>query len=98
MYVVEEEVSETAEDEADANEVLLEDKKTVFKMQINKLCTRLLRLMSHEPDWPLSKTWRRKSWIKILEDLIVIYEGTNDKRNVKLSTDEIDKIIDRQET
>ena len=50
MYVVEEEVSETAEDEADANEVLLEDKKTVFKMQINKLCTRLLRLMSHEPD------------------------------------------------
>ena len=32
--------------------------------------------------------------IQILEDLIVIYERTNDKKNVERSNDEIDKIIE----
>ena len=32
--------------------------------------------------------------IQLLEDLIVIYERANDKKNVERSNDEIDKVID----
>ena len=94
----------SAEDEADANEVLLEElkrQKKVFKMQLTKLYTRLMRLMSDETIdreailTALENVEEKKlDAIQILEDLIVIYKRTNDKKNVERSNDEIDKIIE----
>ena len=67
----------SAEDDADANEVLLEElkrQKRVFKMQLTKLYTRLMTLMSEETidreailtalenveekNWMLYKSWK----------------------------------------
>ena len=74
----------SAEDDADANEVLLEKlkrQKRVFKMQLTKLYTRLMRLMSEETIdreailTALENVEEKKlDAIQILEDLIVIYE------------------------
>jgi len=93
----------SAEDEAYANQVLLGEikrQKRVFKVQLTKLYTRLMRLMSDEPInreailTALENVEEKKlDAIQILEDLIVIYERTNDKKNVERSNDEIDKII-----
>ena len=53
----------SAEDDADANEVLLEElkrQKRVPVMQLTKLYIDLMRLMSEETIDPPSKTWSRK--------------------------------------
>ena len=94
----------SAEDDADANDVLLEElkrQKRVFKMQLTKLYTRLMRLMSEETvDRKAILTTlenmeeKKLDAIQILEDLIVIYERANDKKNIERSNDEIEKIID----
>ena len=96
--------SGSTEDDVDANEVLLEElkrQKRVFKMQLTKLYTRLMRLMSEETidrEAILSALKnveeKKMDTIQLLEGLIVIYERANDKKNVERSNDEIDKIID----
>ena len=99
-----EESAGSAEDEADANEDLLEElkrQKRVLKMQLTKLYTRLMRLMSDETIdreailIALENVEEKKmDAVQILEDLIVIYERVNDKKNVERSNEEIDKIIE----
>lgn len=90
----------SAEDDADANEELKRQKR-VFKMQLTKLYTPLMRLLSDEPIdrkailTALENVEEKKlDAIQVLEDLIVIYERANDKKNVERSNDEIDKIIE----
>ena len=71
-------------------------------MQLTKLYTRLMRLMSDAETIDreailiaLENVEEKKmDAVQILEDLIVIYEGTNDKKNVERSNEEIDKIIE----
>ena len=70
-------------------------------MQLTKLYTRLMGLMSEEKIdreailTALENVEEKKlDAIQLLEDLIVIYERTNYKKNVERSNDEIDKIID----
>ena len=101
------ESSGSAEDDVDADEVLLEElkrQKRVFKMQLTKLYTRLMRLMSEETIdreailTALENVEEKKlDTIQFLEDLIDIYERTNDKKNVERSNDKIDKIIDAKD-
>ena len=89
-----EESAGSTEDETDANEVLLEElkrQKRVLKMQLTKLYSRLMRLMSDAETFDreailiaLENVEEKKmDAAQILEDLIVIYEGTNDKKNVE---------------
>ena len=85
------ESSGSAEDDVNANEVLLEElkrQKRVFKLQLTKLYTRLMRLMSKETIdreailTALENVEEKKlDTIQLLEDLIVIYERANDKKN-----------------
>ena len=70
-------------------------------MQLTKLYTRLMRLISEETIdreailTALENVEEKKmDTIQLLEDLIVIYERANDKKNVERSNDEIDKTIE----
>ena len=91
-------------EEDDANEVLLDElkrQKKIVKMQLTKLYSRLMTLMSEED---VDKEAillaletveeKRLDAIQILEDLIIIYVKRGDKKNVDRSNDEIDKIIE----
>ena len=87
-------------EEADANEVLLDElkrQKKIAKMQLTKLYSRLMKLMSEEDAILLAFETveeKRLDGIQILEDLIIIYVKRGDKKNVDRSNDVIEKIIE----
>ena len=90
-------------EEDDANDVLLDElkrQKKIVKMQLTKLYSRLMTLMSEDVDKEAillaleTVEEKRLDAIQILEDLIIIYAKRGDKKNVDRSNDEIDKIIE----
>ena len=79
----------------------LKSRKRVSKMQLTKLCSRLVRLTSEESTdteailSALEETEKKTLKVtQLLKDLVVIYEEKGDERNMARSEAEKDKMTE----